>query len=92
MGLDSGGSGPSGLQPLDHGLGVTQPLQQLGGSARLGDGELLRFRRAAEPEDAEVASLVDVRHGRHRRLQDDLRVILEEIDLQRAVGEMKDDG
>ena len=91
MGLDSGGSGPGRLQPLDHGLGVAQPLQKLRRGARLGNGELFGFRAGAETEDAEVAPFVDVGDGGHGGLEDDLGMILEEVDLQSAVGEMKHD-
>ena len=50
------------------------------------------FRTGAKPEDAEIARFVDVRDGGHGGLEDDLGVVLEEVDLQRTVGEMEDDG
>ena len=46
----------------------------------------------AKAENSEVAPVVDVGNGGHRRLQDDLRVVLEEVDLQSAVGEMENNG
>ena len=70
--LDPAGGGPGRLEPFYHGFGVSQPLQQLRGGTRLGDGKFLLLRVGAKAENSEIARFVDVGNGRHGRLQDDL--------------------
>ena len=73
---------------VDHGVdlvvGVVEAAGQLGGAP-----ELLQ---EVEPEGAVLASLVDVGDSAEKRTKDDLGVILEEVYLDRSVGEMHHNG
>jgi len=62
---------------VDDGLGVLEAREDLLGAAVSLD--------EAELEGAVVALLVDVCDGAHDRADDDLRVVVEKVDLNRSV-------
>lgn len=78
-------SGRLGLHDaLDYGLGVLEAGEDFFGAAVALD--------QAELEGAVVALLVYVRDGAHERATNDFGVVVEKVDLNRAIGQVEDDG